>query len=95
MEGRCDGEQEPLGSSTPSCKTGGFSHGCFVLCAEMRFAPQETPTYLVKAVTAERRRLFHLTVKAELLERTILDSRSHSEWSEVIGSRRMARSAGI
>ncbi len=39
----------------------------------MRLAPQETRTYLVTAVTAERRRLFQVTATAELLERTILD----------------------
>jgi len=39
----------------------------------MRFAPQETRTYLVTAVTAERRSLFQVTATAELLERTILD----------------------
>ena len=39
----------------------------------MRLAPQETRTYLVTAVTAERRRLFQVTVTAELLEQTILD----------------------
>ena len=39
----------------------------------MRLAPQETRTYLVTAVTAQRRRLFQVTGTAELLERTILD----------------------
>jgi putative transposase len=39
----------------------------------MRLAPQETRTYLVTAVTAERRSLFQVTATAELLERTILD----------------------
>ena len=39
----------------------------------MRFAPQETRTYLVTAVTAQRRRLFQVTATAELLEQTILD----------------------
>ncbi|MGA2084918.1 MAG: transposase [Terracidiphilus sp.] len=39
----------------------------------MRLAPQETRTYLVTAVTAERRRLFQVTATAELLEQTILD----------------------
>jgi putative transposase len=51
----------------------GFSHGLFVYAAEMRLAPQETRTYLVTAVTAERRSLFQVTATAELLERTILD----------------------
>src|ERR1035438_8283044 len=51
----------------------GFSHGPFVYPAEMRLAPQETRTYLVTAVTAERRILFQVTATAELLEQTILD----------------------
>jgi hypothetical protein len=55
------------------CNQGGFSHGPFVYAAEMRLAPQETRTYLVTAVTAERRSLFQVTATAELLERTILD----------------------
>jgi putative transposase len=39
----------------------------------MRLAPQETRTYLVTAVTAERRSLFQVSASAELLERIILD----------------------
>jgi putative transposase len=39
----------------------------------MRFAPQETRTYMVTAVTAERRSLFQVTDTAALLERTLLD----------------------
>ena len=39
----------------------------------MRLAPQETRTYLVTAVTAQRRSLFQVTATAELLERTLLD----------------------
>jgi hypothetical protein len=56
-----------------ACKKCGFSHGLFVYAAEMRLAPQETRTYLVTTVTAERRRLFQVTATAELLEQTILD----------------------
>ncbi len=41
----------------------------------MRLAPQETRTYLVTAVTAQRRSLFQVTATAELLVRTILDYR--------------------
>ncbi len=51
----------------------GFSHGLFVYASLMRLAPQETRTYLVTAVTAERRSLFQVTATAELLEQTILD----------------------
>ncbi len=46
----------------------------------MRLAPQETRTYLVTAVTAERRSLFQVTATAELLERTILDYRSQGKF---------------
>jgi putative transposase len=46
----------------------------------MRFAPQETRTYLVTAVTAQRRRLFQVTATAELLEQTILDYRSQGRF---------------
>ena len=46
----------------------------------MQFAPQETRTYLVTAVTAQRRRLFQVTATAELLLRTILDYRSQGRF---------------
>jgi putative transposase len=46
----------------------------------MRLAPQETRTYLVTAVTAQRRRLFQVTATAELLQRTILDYRSQGRF---------------
>jgi putative transposase len=46
----------------------------------MRFAPQETRTYLVTAVTAERRSLFQVTATAELLEQTILDYHSQGKF---------------
>ncbi len=55
-----------------------FRPGPFVYASKMRLAPQETRTYLVTAVTAERRRLFQITATAELLEQTILDYR-HQE----------------
>jgi putative transposase len=61
-----------------ACKKSGFSLGLFVYAAEMRLAPQETRTYLVTSVTAERRRLFQVTATAELLEQTILDY--HRQW---------------
>jgi putative transposase len=57
-----------------------FSHGPFVYSAEMRLAPQETRTYLVTAVTAERRRLFQVMATAELLERTLLDYHSQGKF---------------
>jgi putative transposase len=46
----------------------------------MRQAPQETRTYLVTAVTAQRRSLFQVTATAELLLRTILDYRSQGRF---------------
>jgi putative transposase len=58
----------------------GFSHGPFVYAAAMRFAPQETRTYFVTAVTVERRSLFQVTATAELLQQTILDYRSQGKF---------------
>jgi putative transposase len=58
----------------------GFSHRPFIYAAEMRLAPQETRTYLVTAVTAQRRNLFQVTATAELLEQTILDYRSQGRF---------------
>ncbi len=46
----------------------------------MRLAPQETRTYLVTAVTAQRRSLFQVTATAELLEQTILDYRGQGKF---------------
>ena len=46
----------------------------------MRFAPQETRTYFVTAVTAQRRRLFQVTDTAALLQQTILDYRSQGRF---------------
>jgi len=46
----------------------------------VRLAPQETRTYLVTAVTAQRRRLFQVTATAELLQQTILDYRSQGKF---------------
>jgi putative transposase len=62
------------------CNHGGFSRGPFVYAAEMRLAPQETRTYLVTAVTAERRSLFQVTATAELFERTILDYHNQAKF---------------
>jgi len=46
----------------------------------MRLAPQETRTFFVTAVTAQRRSLFQITATAELLERTILDYHSQGRF---------------
>jgi putative transposase len=46
----------------------------------MRVAPQETRTYLVTAVTAQRRSLFQVTAAAELFEQTIFDYRSQGRF---------------
>jgi putative transposase len=51
----------------------GFSPGHLIYPAVMRLAPQETRTYFVTAVTANRRRLFQVTSNAQLLQQTILD----------------------
>jgi len=64
-----------------ACNESGFSHGPFVYHAHVRLAPQETRTYLVTAVTAQRRRLFQVTATAELFEWTIIDYRSREDSS--------------
>jgi putative transposase len=46
----------------------------------MRFAPQETRTYLVTAVTAERRSLFQVTSTAELFVQCLLDYRRQGKF---------------
>jgi len=46
----------------------------------MRLAPQETRTYFVTAVTAQRRRFFQVTSTAELFQRTILDYRGQGKF---------------
>ena len=46
----------------------------------MRLAPQETRSYFVTAVTAQRRRLFQVTANAALLQQTILDYRSQGRF---------------
>ena len=46
----------------------------------MHLAPQETRTYLVTAVTAQRRRLFQVTANAELFQATLLDYRSQGRF---------------
>jgi len=58
----------------------GFSHGLFIYASDVRLAPQETRTYFVTAVAAQRRRLFQVTANAELLQRTILDYRSQGKF---------------
>jgi putative transposase len=46
----------------------------------MRKAPQQTRTYFVTAVTAQRRRLFQVSANAKLLEETILDYRRQGKF---------------
>ncbi len=46
----------------------------------MRLAPQETRTYLVTAVTAQRRRLFQVTANAELFRQTLFDYREQGRF---------------
>jgi putative transposase len=59
---------------------GGFSHGPFVYASDVRIAPQETRTYLVTAVTAQRQSLFQVAATAELLQQTIFDYRSQGRF---------------
>ena len=61
-------------------KKRGFSPGPFVYPATMRLAPQETRTYFVTAVTAQRRSLFQVTATADLLQQTILEYRAQSKF---------------
>ena len=58
----------------------GFSHGPFVYHSQVRLAPQETRTYFVTAVTAQRRSLFQVTANAELLQRTIFEYRGQGRF---------------
>ena len=46
----------------------------------MRLAPQETRSYFVTDLTAQRRRLFQVTANAALLQQTILDYRSQGRF---------------
>jgi putative transposase len=46
----------------------------------VQLAPQETRTYLVTAVTAQRRRLLQITATSELLQETILDYRRQGKF---------------
>ncbi|WP_254064722.1 transposase [Granulicella sp. S156] len=57
-----------------------FRPGPFGYAAEMDRAPQETRTYHVTAVTAQRFPLFQVTAKAELLQQTIFDYRRQGKF---------------
>jgi putative transposase len=46
----------------------------------VRLAPQETRTYFVTAVSAQRRRLFQVTETAALLQRIILEYRTEGRF---------------
>jgi len=46
----------------------------------VRLAPQETRSYFVTDLTAQRRRLFQVTANAALLQQTILDYRSQGRF---------------
>jgi putative transposase len=46
----------------------------------MRLAPQETRTYFVTAITAQRRSLFQVTATAEVLQQTLLDYRNQGKF---------------
>jgi putative transposase len=64
----------------PACIRCGFSRGPLNYSCSVRLALQETRTYLVTAVTAQRRRLFQVTATAELLEQTIEDYRDQGKF---------------
>jgi len=46
----------------------------------MHRAPQETRTYFVTAVTAQRRNIFYTAEKADLLQQTIFDYRAQGKF---------------
>jgi putative transposase len=50
------------------------------MLAGMPLAPQETRTYLVTAVTAQRRRLFQVTANAKLFQQTLLGYRNQGKF---------------
>ena len=58
----------------------GFSHGPLVYPSDVRLAPQETRTYFVTAVTAQRHSLFQVTATAQLFLQTILDYRGQGRF---------------
>ncbi len=62
------------------CNRSGFSRGPFAYASYVRLAPQETRTYFVTAVTAQRRSLFQVRANAELFQRTILEYRSQGRF---------------
>ena len=59
---------------------GSFDGRQFLYIFTMRFAPQETRTYLVTAVTAQRRRLFQVMANAELFRQTLFDYRGEGRF---------------
>ena len=60
--------------------TAGFSRGPFGYHACVRLAPQETRTYFVTAVTAQRRCIFQVSATAELLKQTLLGYRGQGKF---------------
>ncbi len=58
----------------------GFSLGVFAYPADMRLASQETRTYFVTAVTAQRQSLFQVTRTADLMQQTLLDYRAQNRY---------------
>jgi putative transposase len=71
---------EGLGSFGEHLRRGAHGRGLFVYASVVRLAPQETRTYFVTATTADRRSLFQVTAKAELLQQTLLDYRSQGRF---------------
>ena len=58
----------------------GLQARAFRLCCRDGSCPQETRTYHVTAVTAQRHSLFQVTAKAELLQQTIFDYRRQGKF---------------
>jgi len=57
----------------------GFSLG-LLYAGRMKIAPQELRTYLLTAVTAQRRSLFQVTARAELFIATLQDNRARGRF---------------
>jgi putative transposase len=58
----------------------GFSRGHSFMIPRCTWLLKKTRTYLVTAVTAQRRSLFQVTASAELLQQTIFDYRSQEKF---------------
>jgi putative transposase len=73
------GRASPRERVRPLAIWGGGGSGLYAL--SMKLAPQEFRTYLLTAVTAQRRRLFQVTATAELLISTVEDYRAKGRFA--------------